>query len=118
MPSKKYKKTKIFNPKSSSKKSLGRRSYSNFNVKKGNPRRSMLRHNQSEGAPRFFGRNMSKDKDQEMSIPDVVNRLYLINVEAAQNQVNLKSQIHTTTELNKNFQQNFKQRNIGPSNNH
>lgn len=67
-----------------------------------------LSHAQSQDSKKFFVNNARIGVNENMSLPDAVARLYIMNVEAAQNQVNLQDQIQTTTLLNKNFDRNFK----------
>lgn len=67
-----------------------------------------LNHAQSLDSNKFFVNHARIGLNENMSLPDAVARLYIMNVEAAQNQVNLQDQIQTTTLLNKNFGRNFK----------
>ncbi|CAI2387120.1 unnamed protein product [Moneuplotes crassus] len=115
MPSKKFKKIKVYEPNKFTKKTSGGRSYSNLRMDQTNSKRSKLSHNQSEDAQQFSRFSKQKNKYNEMSIPEAVSRVYLINVEAAQNQVNLESQIRTSSSLNRNFTKKFKQRSNVPS---
>ena len=41
-------------------------------------------------------------------LPDAIKRLYIINVEAAQNQLNLEEQLQTSIMLNNKFGESFK----------
>ena len=41
-------------------------------------------------------------------LPDAIKRLYIINVESAQNQLNLKEQFQTTVMLSNNYDRTFK----------
>lgn len=106
MPSKRFKNTKVYEPKKSIKKSSDSRS--NPDLKIGQSRSKLQKF-------RLKTVHQPNSKENELSIPEEVNRLYLLNVEAAQNQVNVQSQIRTSSSLNRHFDINFVRRNPNPS---
>ena len=78
---------------------------------KSSPRKKTLKTAQSQETRKFFVNKARMGSNEDMSLPDAITRLYILNVEAAQNHVDLENQIKTTSLLNKNFPYKFKQKN-------
>jgi hypothetical protein len=74
-------------------------------------RTAQLSHVESEPQKRFFFNRSREGRNEDFTLPDAVSRLSLINIEAAQNQFDLESQLKTNKILNSKFSISFKRNN-------
>ena len=103
LPMNKFIKTKAYERKRLTKNSIVSKSHSNIKVKKIKKKTFGIPHNASENKNGFFNSKTAMNINENRSIPEAINKIYLINVEAARNQVNLQKQLKTNNILNKNF---------------
>jgi hypothetical protein len=90
------------------KESRHKNSTSHVQLKKPTKVTKKLKQAESHEPKQFFFSRYNEKRNEDMSLPEAISRLYVMNVEAAQNQMGLKEQILTTALLNKNFGRSFK----------